>query len=109
MSNTRAQQISELKERLAAAAAGGGADRIARQHKEGKLTARERVELLLDPGSFVELDALVAHRCRDFGMEKTKFPGDGVVSGYGTVEGCLVYVFVQDFIVFGGSLFETNV
>jgi len=108
MSNTRAQQISELKERLAAAAAGGGADRIARQHKEGKLTARERVELLLDPGSFVELDALVAHRCRDFGMEKTKFPGDGVVSGYGTVEGRLVYVFAQDFTVFGGSLSETN-
>ncbi len=108
MSDTRAQQISELKERLAAAEAGGGPERVARQHKEGKLTARERVELLLDPGSFVELDALVAHRCVDFGMEKIKFPGDGVVSGYGTVEGRLVYVFAQDFTVFGGSLSETN-
>ncbi|HEV7667282.1 MAG TPA: acyl-CoA carboxylase subunit beta [Thermoanaerobaculia bacterium] len=108
MPDIRAKQISELKQRLAAAEAGGGADRIARQHKEGKLTARERVELLLDPGSFVELDALVVHRCRDFGMEKTKFPGDGVVSGYGTVEGRLVYVFAQDFTVFGGSLSETN-
>ena len=108
MTDIRAQQISELKVRLAAAEAGGGAERIARQHKEGKLTARERVELLLDPGSFVELDALVAHRCRDFGMENVKFPGDGVVSGYGTVEGRLVYVFAQDFTVFGGSLSETN-
>ncbi len=108
MSDTRGKQISELKERLAAAEAGGGPDRVARQHKEGKLTARERVELLLDPGSFVELDALVAHRCRDFGMDEVKFPGDGVVSGYGTVEGRLVYVFAQDFTVFGGSLSETN-
>src|SRR6185295_423640 len=108
MNDVRAQQVAELKARLAGAQAGGGAERVARQHAEGKLTARERIELLLDPGSFVELDALVVHRCRDFGMEKSKFPGDGVVSGYGTVEGRLVYVFAQDFTVFGGSLSETN-
>ncbi len=83
---------------------GGGAERIAKQHSVGKLTARERVELLLDPGTFVELDALVTHRCTDFGMEKQKFLGDGVVTGYGKVDGRLVYVFSQDFTVFGGSL-----
>src|ERR1700688_3005029 len=98
----------ELESRLAAAALGGGAERIARQHAAGKLTARERVELLLDPGSFVEVDALVTHRCRDFGMDAQRVPGDGVVCGYGTVEGRLVYVFAQDFTVFGGSLSETN-
>ncbi len=98
----------ELARRLAAARAGGGEQRIARQHEEGKLAARERVELLLDPGSFVEIDGLVAHRCVDFGMEKQRIPGDGVVCGYGTVEGRLVYLFAQDFTVFGGSLSETN-
>jgi propionyl-CoA carboxylase beta chain len=87
---------------------GGGADRIARQHAEGKLTARERVELLLDPGSFLELDRLVTHRARDFGMDKTQIPGDGIVSGAGTVDGRPVYVFAQDFTVFGGSLSEAN-
>ena len=81
---------------------------MARQHKDGKLTARERVELLLDAGSFVEIDALVTHRCRDFGMEEQQFPGDGVVCGYGTIDGRLVYLFAQDFTVFGGSLSETN-
>ncbi len=87
---------------------GGGPERIARQHAEGKLTAYERVELLLDPGSFLEFDPFVVHRCRDFGMEKTQFPGDGVVCGAGTVDGRPVYVFAQDFTVFGGSLSESN-
>jgi propionyl-CoA carboxylase beta chain len=87
---------------------GGGPERIERQHAEGKLTARERVELLLDPGSFFELDPFVVHRCRDFGMERTSIPGDGVVAGAGAVEGRPVYVFAQDFTVFGGSLSESN-
>ncbi len=100
--------IEELHRRLAAAELGGGEERIRKQHEAGKLTARERVELLLDPGSFVEVDALVTHRCTDFGMELQKVPGDGVVCGYGTVDGRLVYVFAQDFTVFGGSLSETN-
>src|SRR6202521_6092681 len=104
----RHDRSQELESRLAAAARGGGAERIARQHAAGKLTARERVELLLDPGSFVEVDALVTHRCRDFGMDEQQVPGDGVVCGYGTVDGRLVYVFAQDFTVFGGSLSETN-
>ena len=98
----------ELEERLEAARLGGGRERIERQHAAGKLTARERIDLLLDGGSFVETDALVTHRCTDFGMEKSRIPGDGVVCGYGTVEGRLVYVFAQDFTVFGGSLSETN-
>ena len=102
------EPLEELNRRLAAARAGGGPARVDRQHSAGKLTARERVELLLDPGSFVELDALVTHRCRDFGMEKTSIPGDGVVTGYGTVNGRLAYVFAQDFTVWGGSLSETN-
>ncbi|MES1210722.1 MAG: carboxyl transferase domain-containing protein, partial [Acidobacteriota bacterium] len=100
--------IEELKRRLAAAERGGGEERIRKQHEAGKLTARERIELLLDAGSFVEVDALVTHRCRDFGMEKQKIPGDGVVCGYGLVDGRLIYVFAQDFTVFGGSLSETN-
>ncbi|MCI0573643.1 MAG: acyl-CoA carboxylase subunit beta, partial [Myxococcaceae bacterium] len=87
---------------------GGGPERRERQHREGKLTARERIELLLDEGSFEELDKLVEHRCLDFGMQDQKVPGDGVVSGYGRVDGRLVYVFAQDFTVFGGSLSETN-
>src|SRR5918993_2031212 len=102
------QAIEELRSRLAAAELGGGEDRIRKQHQAGKLTARERVELLLDAGSFVEIDALVTHRCTDFGMQKQKIPGDGVICGYGTVEGRLVYLFAQDFTVFGGSLSETN-
>ncbi len=83
---------------------GGGAERIERQHASGKLTARERIQLLLDPGSFVETDKFKTHRCSDFGMEAKKIPGDGVITGYGTVDGRLVYVFSQDFTVFGGSL-----
>ena len=104
----RDERLADLESRLAASAAGGGTERIERQHKDGKLTARERVELLLDAGSFVEIDALVTHRCRDFGMESQMIPGDGVVCGYGTIEGRLVYLFAQDFTVFGGSLSETN-
>ncbi|HEX2251712.1 MAG TPA: acyl-CoA carboxylase subunit beta [Thermoanaerobaculia bacterium] len=100
--------LEELEDRLAAARLGGGQDRIDKQHAEGKLTARERVDLLLDPESFVEIDALVMHRCTDFGMQDKRIPGDGVVCGYGTVEGRLIYVFAQDFTVFGGSLSETN-
>jgi propionyl-CoA carboxylase beta chain len=86
----------------------GGAERIRRQHEAGKLTARERVELLFDAGSFEEVDKLVTHRCRDFGMEQKLVPGDGVVAGSGRVDGRLVYAFAQDFTVFGGSLSETN-
>jgi propionyl-CoA carboxylase beta chain len=85
---------------------GGGEDRIAKQHESGKLTARERIELFLDPGTFVELDKFKTHRCTDFGMEKQKIPGDGVVTGYGLVEGRQIFVFAQDFTVFGGSLSE---
>jgi len=83
---------------------GGGEERVAKQHESGKLTARERIELLLDPGTFVELDKFKTHRCIDFGMERQKIPGDGVVTGYGLVEGRQVFVFAQDFTVFGGSL-----
>jgi propionyl-CoA carboxylase beta chain len=104
----RTESIEELARRLQAAEAGGGAERVARQHEAGKLTARERVELLLDAGSFFEIDALVTHRCTDFGMDRTRVPGDGVVCGYGTVDGRLIYLFAQDFTVFGGSLSETN-
>jgi propionyl-CoA carboxylase beta chain len=91
-----------------AARCGGGAARIEQQHKRGKLTARERLDLLLDPGSFVEMDMFVTHRCFDFGMEKSRVLGDGVVTGWGTVGGRHVYVFAQDFTVFGGSLSETH-
>jgi propionyl-CoA carboxylase beta chain len=87
---------------------GGGIERIDSQHKKGKLTARERLELLLDKGSFEEIDAFVKHRSSDFGMEKIHYPGDGVITGYGTVNGRLVFVFSQDFTVFGGSLSETH-
>src|SRR6476620_11493681 len=101
-------RLEELRRRHAAAEAGGGEERRERQHKDGKLSARERVELLLDEGSFEELDKLVTHRCRDFGMDDQIVPGDGVVSGYGRIDGRLTYVFAQDFTVFGGSLSETN-
>ncbi|MFV1950366.1 MAG: acyl-CoA carboxylase subunit beta [Nitrospinota bacterium] len=97
------KKLNQLHER---AELGGGKERIEREHKKGKLTARERIDLLLDDGSFVELDKFVVHRCRDFGMEKNKIPGDGVVTGYGRIEGRTVYIFAQDFTVFGGSLSE---
>ncbi|CAA6605701.1 Propionyl-CoA carboxylase beta chain [Rhodospirillaceae bacterium LM-1] len=99
------QQLEEKRER---ARKGGGERRIAAQHNKGKLTARERIELLLDPGSFEEWDMFVEHRCHDFGMDKETIPGDGVVTGYGTVNGRLVFVFSQDFTVFGGSLSEAH-
>ncbi len=100
------EQIDELDRRLAESRAGGGPDAVARQHDRGKLTARERLDLLLDPGSFVETDALAVHRATGFGMEDRRFPGDGVVTGHGTVDGRGVCVFSQDFTVFGGSLGE---
>ena len=87
---------------------GGGEDRLKRQKAAGKLTARERIELLFDPGTFEEVDKLVTHRCRDFGMEEQIVPGDGVVAGHGLVDGRQVFAFAQDFTVFGGSLSETN-
>src|SRR5256885_1479248 len=87
---------------------GGGADRQKRQHDAGKLTARERVDLLFDSGSFEEVDKLVTHRCRDFGMENQIIPGDGVIAGHGLIDGRQVFAFAQDFTVFGGSLSETN-
>ena len=87
---------------------GGGAARIEAQHKKGKLTARERISLLLDEGTFHEIDAFVTHRSNDFGMEKQQILGDGVVTGYGKINGRFVYVFSQDFTVFGGSLSETH-
>jgi len=86
---------------------GGGQDKIDKVHAQGKMTARERIELLLDPGSFEEFDMFKTHRCRDFGMDETVFPGDGVVTGHGTIDGRIVYVFAQDFTVLGGSLSET--
>jgi propionyl-CoA carboxylase beta chain len=90
------------------AESGGGADRVEKQHSSGKKTARERLTLLLDPGTFNEVDKMVTHRATDFGIDKQKFPGDGVVSGYGNINGRLVYVFAQDFTVFGGTLSRTN-
>jgi propionyl-CoA carboxylase beta chain len=101
-------RLEELRRRRAAAEEGGGPERRARQHQEGKLSARERIELLLDENSFEELDKLVMHRCRDFGMAEQTIPGDGFVTGYGRIDGRLVYVFAQDFTVLGGSLSEAN-
>ena len=101
-------RLEELRRRHAEAEEGGGAERRERQHREGKLAARERVELLLDEDSFEEFDKLVEHRCRDFGMDKQVIPGDGFVTGFGRINGRPVYVFAQDFTVFGGSLSETN-
>ena len=100
--------LDKLEQRRAKARLGGGEARIEAQHKRGKLTARERIELLLDKGSFEEFDMFVEHRSTDFGMEKTKIPGDGVVTGWGTVNGRTVFLFAKDFTVFGGSLSETH-
>ena len=100
--------LTELENRRALARLGGGKKRIAAQHSKGKLTARERIELLLDQKSFEEFDMFVAHRCTDFGMEEKRPSGDGVVTGWGTINGRMVYVFSQDFTVFGGSLSETH-
>jgi propionyl-CoA carboxylase beta chain len=102
------KKINILKQKREKALLGGGHNRIESQHKKGKLTARERLHFLLDEGSFEEIGMLVTHRSTDFGMEKEIYPGDGVVTGYGTIAGRLVYVFSQDFTVFGGSLSETH-
>ncbi|MEM2142173.1 MAG: carboxyl transferase domain-containing protein, partial [Candidatus Thorarchaeota archaeon] len=103
MSNARFDELLKKREQLKLA---GGEERIKRQHEAGKYTARERIEKLLDPGSFVEIDEFVVHRCHDFGMENNKVLGDGVITGYGTIDGRKVFVFSQDFTVFGGSLSE---
>jgi propionyl-CoA carboxylase beta subunit len=97
--------LADLERR---AEAGGGAERVKRQHAAGKLTARERIDLLFDSGTFEEVDKLVTHRCRDFGMEEQLIPGDGVIAGHGLIDGRQVFAFAQDFTVFGGSLSETN-
>lgn len=102
------QQDHILEEKLAQAALGGGLERIEKQHAKGKLTARERIHLLVDPGSFEEQGALVTHRTTDFGMDQQKYPGDGVVTGYATINGRPVCLFAQDFTVFGGALSETH-
>src|SRR5947207_3131863 len=102
------QKLAELKKRDSLAEQGGGEERRIRQHKEGKMSARERIEFLLDEGTFEETDKLVTHRCEDFGMSEQRPYGDGFVTGYGHIEGRLVFVFAQDFTVFGGSLSEAN-
>lgn len=100
--------LQKLDDKRAAALLGGGITRIAAQHAKGKLTARERLIILLDEGSFEEWDMFVEHRCTDFGMDGQKITGDGVITGYGTINGRLVFVYSQDFTVFGGSLSETH-
>ncbi|HQO89886.1 MAG TPA: carboxyl transferase domain-containing protein, partial [Chitinophagales bacterium] len=105
---THEQKLQILEQKKQEALTGGGQKRIADQHRKGKLTARERLDLLLDAGSFEELGMLVTHRATDFGIDKEKYLGDGVVTGFGTINGRLVYVFSQDFTVFGGSLSETH-
>src|SRR6202140_2808132 len=101
-------RLEELRRRHTAAEEGGGAERRERQHGEGKLAVRERIELVLDEGTFEEMDKLVQHRCRDFGMDRQVIPGDGLVTGFGRIDGRPVYVFANDFTVFGGSMSETN-
>lgn len=105
---THQQKKEILQNKNTQAETGGGQERIAKQHEAGKLTARERINIFLDPGTFVEVDKMVMHTCTNFGMEKQRFVGDGVISGYGKVDGRLVYVFAQDFTVFGGSLSRSN-
>jgi propionyl-CoA carboxylase beta chain len=106
--NTTAEKLNTLERRNEAAFVGGGSDRITKHKAGDRLTARERLDVLLDPGSFVEIDRFVTHRCNNFGMEETKIPGDGVVTGYGRVNGKIVYVYSQDFTVFGGSMSRTQ-
>src|SRR3989454_982781 len=101
---TMREKLELLQQKRAAAELGGGAERIAAQHEKGKMTARERLDVLLDAGTFVELDRFVTHRSTDFGLADEKYLGDGVVTGYGRIDGRLVYAFSQDFTVFGGSL-----
>ena len=102
------EKLKQLETRSKMAEEGGGQDRIEKQHLAGRKTARERINDLLDPGTFVELDKFVTHRCTDFGMDKNKILGDGVVTGYGKIDGRLVYVFAQDFTVFGGTMSRAN-
>src|SRR5438445_5027301 len=102
------EKLAELKKRDGLAEAGGGAARQQKQHKEGKMSARERIDFLLDEGTFEETDKLVTHRCNDFGMAEQKYYGDGFITGYGRIEGRLVFVFAQDFTVFGGTLSESD-
>src|SRR2546430_9066449 len=101
-------KLDRLKERSLKAEAGGGAERVEKQHAANKMTARERIEFLLDDDSFEEFDKLVVHRSRDFGLDQQLYPGDGVITGYGLIDGRRVFVFAQDFTVFGGSLSETH-
>ena len=108
MLNATKGRTELLDKKNAEALLGGGEKRIASQHKKGKLTARERVELLMDEGTFEEIGKFVMHRSKDFGLDKEHYLGDGVVTGYGTINGRLTYVFAQDFTVFGGSLSETH-
>src|SRR5438093_9756479 len=105
---TMQEKLELLRQKRAEAEQGGGAERVQAQHEKGKMTARERLDLLLDPGSFVELDRFVTHRSTDFGLAEQKVLGDGVVTGYGRIDGRPVYVFAQDFTVFGGSLAEAH-
>src|SRR5512137_2374462 len=102
------KKLSLLRGRTAESLLGGGPDRIEAQHKKGKLTARERLEILLDKGSFHETDAFVVHRTRDFGLDHQQYSGDSVVTGWGAIDGRLVYVYAQDFTVMGGSLGEVH-
>lgn len=106
--SSQLEKIKELIELREKARLGGGEKRIESQHLKGKYTARERIAMLLDEGSFEEFDMFVEHRCHNFGMENKKFLGDGVVTGYGTIDGRLVYIYAQDFTVFGGSLSEMH-
>src|SRR5258707_13138252 len=102
------QKLQELKRRDRLAEDGGGQQRRERQHKEGKMSARERIDFLLDEGTFEETDKFVTHRATDFGMAEQRVPGDGFITGYGRVHGRVVFVFAQDFTVFGGSLSDAN-
>ena len=97
-----------FEERDRIASLGGGVEKIEKQHESGKMTARERIEMLLDKGTFVELDKLMVHRCTNYGMDKNKIPGDGIVSGYGKIDGRQVFVYAYDFTVYGGSLSASN-
>src|SRR2546428_8081088 len=105
---TMRDKLDLLQQKRAESELGGGAERVKAQHDKGKMTARERLDVLLDPGTFVELDRFVTHRATDFGLADEKYLGDGVVTGSGRIEGRLVYVFAQDFTVFGGALSETH-
>src|ERR1044072_802260 len=102
------ERLHDLEKKNELAFVGGGNDRIAKHKQGGRLTARERLDVLLDPGSFVEIDRFVTHRCSNFGMDDQKIPGDGVITGYGRVNGKIVYVYSQDFTVFGGSMSRTQ-